>query len=170
VVRIFVAFVCVPFEVDFGIVVETFERNLRLSFTSSRRRFQSFSRGTARPQPPTWPPQRWSCQTAGAAEGHTPWTSRAASGVLLPARLRQVAQHRPAPRAWWQRCSAPRWPLLLPEEDVAYGHRDHQGGDEQERGCGIIAIVPMPMHAVSLSVPCLLHDLAVIYMCPLQSK
>jgi hypothetical protein len=42
VARIFVALVCVPFWVDFGTAVESFERNLRLTFTSSGRRFRSF--------------------------------------------------------------------------------------------------------------------------------
>jgi hypothetical protein len=39
VARVFVAFVRVPFEVDFGTTVESFERNLRLPFTPSGRRF-----------------------------------------------------------------------------------------------------------------------------------
>jgi hypothetical protein len=43
VTRVFVAFICVPFGVDFRTVVESFERNLRLPFTpSSGRRFRSF--------------------------------------------------------------------------------------------------------------------------------
>jgi hypothetical protein len=33
VARVFVAFVCVPFGVDFGTVVESFERKFWLSFT-----------------------------------------------------------------------------------------------------------------------------------------
>jgi hypothetical protein len=33
VARVFVTFACVPFGVDFGTAVESFERNLRLPFT-----------------------------------------------------------------------------------------------------------------------------------------
>jgi hypothetical protein len=43
VARVFVAFVCVPFGVDFETVVESLERNLRLPFTPSGRHFRSFS-------------------------------------------------------------------------------------------------------------------------------
>jgi len=55
--------------------------------------------------------------------------------VRLPAQLRQVAQHGPAPRPRRQRRSPRRRLLLLPEEDIAdgHGHCYRQGG-EQQRG------------------------------------